>query len=531
MRQFDSAAVGGLNPRLSRRGLLRLGALIGAGAGASSLLGACGGGDGDSTSGGDPNAVLKVGLDTDATALVAFRQQGSAQMLITAALHRGLVAYDGAGKIVPAIAESYEQQDATFTFTLRSGVQFHDGSPVTAEVVKANLEFLASPDSAAKLSSVLRGIKSVTAPDERTVVVTLAGPDAAFLAYLADVNAAILPVAALGSTNPTWIGAGPFRHVSVQKGASVTVERFPGFFGGDAKLGGIEFHVYTDEAARNNALLSGELDMVSVVGWADYERVEGAGLTLDVTSDGPFMFLTFNTTSGPFADPRVRRAVGFAVNRENIVAAALEGRGTAMFGLPVPKSSEIYNDTYANHWRLDLDEARRLLTEAGYPNGFEARLLATSAPKFHQDAALSVQSDLEKVGIRLTLDSPDWAGRVERGTKGDYDIAVYGSVGVVNDPSSIDQFLVGPPNQNRSFGFADEKVTELIAAGRRETDAAARKQVYDQLQQAVLEQAPIVGLVWRDQAYGYTSSIGGFDNLPGFLTYESGYSFATVTKG
>lgn len=507
-----------------------VGAVVAVAATAASLV-ACSSTDGGGAAAG--STTLRFGLDSDVPNLVTPQNQGSASMILNGVLHRGLVQYDKTGAIVPALAETWEEEAAqTFTFHLREGLTFHDGSELDSADVKASLEHMANPDSVAKLYPAAKGIASVETPDAETVVVELSAPDAAFLSYMADVSGAILPSEEVGSEGPTYIGAGPYKYVSYEKGTSFVVEKFDAFYeDGQPSYDTIEFSIIPDQAARDNALLSGSVDMTSFVGWNSYSQVESAGnLVLDAT-EGPFMYLLFNTAEGsPFSNPKVREAVAWAVDRQAVVDAALGGVGAPLEGMPIPEGSDFYNADQANHFTKDVEKAKALLAEAGYPNGFTARMLSSSQYSFHQDTAISVQNDLKAIGIELEMNLPDWPTRLEIGAAGDYDIAVYGTVGVTNDPAFLDQILTPAGAQNAPFGYNDAKVNELLASGRAEADLDARKAIYDELGEYVLETAPIVGLAWRSQAYGLSDKISGFTNIPGFLTFNSGYTLATTTS-
>lgn len=495
------------------------------------LLSACGGGDSEGTgsSGGGPQegGSISFGLDSDVPNLVTPQNQGSASMMLNSVLHRGLVKYDESGEVVAALAEDWEvEDDRVFTFTLQEGLTFHDGSEVTSEDVRATLEHWSDPDTVAKLYPVAQGIESIDTPDELTTVVTLEEPDAAFLSYLADVSGAILPSESIGEEGPTYVGAGPFSYVSYEQGSEFAVEKFDDYALEDRPyLDEIDFQILPDQTARDNALLTGSTDMVSFVGWNSYDQVEATeGLTLDET-EGPFMYLQFNFESdSPFNDPLVRQAVAYAVDREAVVDSALGGQGAPMYGMPMPEDSEFYNADQANWYEKDLERARELLEEAGYPDGFSARMLSSSQYDFHQNTAISVQDDLAEIGIELEMNMPDWPTRLDLGAEGEYDIAVYGTVGATNDPAWMDQMLTPAGSQNAPYGYDDETVNQLLDEGRRATDPEERQAVYDELGEYVLEEAPVIGLAWRSQAYGYSSDVEGFSHIPGFLTFTSGYT-------
>ncbi|MFF5074077.1 ABC transporter substrate-binding protein, partial [Micromonospora olivasterospora] len=425
----DRAAAAGL----SRRSLLRSSAAVAAAlAVGGPLLSACGGSGGSGASGGS-GGTLVFGLDSDVPNLQTPQNQGSASMILNAVLHRGLVEYDAKGEVTPALAEKFETTDSqTYTFTLRDNLKFHDGKPVTVDDVKASLEFMTQEAKTPKLYPATKGIESVTTQGDKTVVVKLKAPDASFLAYLADVSGAILPKETLGQQAPTYVGAGPFKFVRYEKGVAFEVERFADFHAADrTKLSKIQFKILPDQSARDNALLTGTVDAISFVGWNDYDRVKQKSDLVLAETEGPFMYLVFNTSEGPFKDARVRQAVAWAVNRQKVVDSALASRGKPLAGMPIPASSEFHEADQASYYTLDQAKAKALLAEAGYPNGFKARMLSSSQYDFHQNTAVSVQADLKAIGIDLEMNLPDWPTRLQLGAKGEYDIAVYGQGRVV----------------------------------------------------------------------------------------------------
>ncbi|GAA2180223.1 ABC transporter substrate-binding protein [Brooklawnia cerclae] len=484
--------------------------------------------------GEDSTTVLTYGLDSDVPNLQTLKNQGSASMILNSVLHRGLVQYDADGNIVPALAAEVSDVDKQeYTFVLHEGLTFHDGSALTSEDVKASLEAMADADNVAKMYPAAKNIVSIDTPDDLTTIVKLSAPDAAFLSYMADVSGAILPSESIGQEDPTYVGAGPYKFVSYENGSEFVVEKFDDYYEEDKpSIDRIEFKILSDQSARDSALLSGSVDAVSFVGWNNYDQVSAnSNLVLDET-EGPFMYLLFNTTSdSPFSNPLVRQAVAYAVDRQAVVDSALAGRGEPLSGMPIPESSEYYNEEQANYYTQDLDKAKELLAEAGYPNGFTATMLSSSQYDFHQNTAISVQADLKKIGIELEMVMPDWPTRLEIGAAGDYDIAVYGTVGITNDPSFLDQLLTPAGSQNAPFGYDDPTVNDLLTRGRAATDETERKAIYDELGAYVLENAPIVGLAWRSQAYGYDKKVSGFSNIPGFLTFDSGYTLADATIG
>lgn len=488
-------------------------------------LAGCGGGATSESAG----KTLKVGLSSEPPKLLAGGDQGTAALTLNSIMHRGLLTYDDNGKIVDGLAESHRKvDDKTLQFKLRKGLTFHDGSPLTSKNVKRTLEYLADPENSARVYSAMKDIAKVETPDDRTVVIKLKAPNAAFLQYLADPTAAIVPDEALSGKANT-VGAGPFKLTNYRKGVSMTFEKFGDYYsGGDVKLNKLEVDFYPDGNARTNALLNGDVDLIDYVPWENFASIEQNDDLVLNSQPGTFMYLVFNVKKGPFANPKVRRAVAHAVDREKIVKGVFSGNGGPLSGVPIPENSTFYDASKQNVYKHDPAKAKQLLREAGYPNGFSAKILASSQYAFHQDTAVSVQADLKKVGINLKLDAPDWATRIQKGTAGQYDVAVNGTGGNVNDPNFLADLLTGPANYRRPFGYDDAKTTRLLQEGIRETDQAKRKKIYGEMQDHLITTAPIVTLTTREQGFAYSKRVTGFKNLPGFTSFYSGYTLANT---
>ncbi len=503
------------------------------------ILGACsgpgntntpapGGTESAAPGGEGTNPLLRIALSADVADLKPSRDQGAAAMMLDTLIHRGLLGYNAAGEVVPALAESYDVNDANteFTFHLRSGLKFQDGADLTSENVKKTLEFLASPDAGAKIFATMSALDSVETPDAQTAVVKLKSANVAFPAYLADTTAAILPDDAFAAEGTSWSGAGPFILAETNPGISFKLKKNPDFYdAGNVHFENIDITIYADGQARLNAVLAGDADLMDFVPWESFDQVKSnADFVLDGQS-GPWMYLHFNVErSTPLANEKVRQAIALAVTRENVATSAFSGQATVTAGAPIAEGTEFYNAELANGWAQNVERAKELMAEAGYADGFDAVLLTSSQYAFHQDTALSVQPDLEAIGIRTTLEAPDWATRQQMAAEGQYDLAVAGSAGVVNDPSFLVNFVTGPPANNRSYGFDDPQLNDLLAAGLTAAPGPDRLAAYNAVQERILQVVPFASLVSRTQAFAYTNKLTGFANIPGFLTFESGYT-------
>ncbi|WP_050723619.1 ABC transporter substrate-binding protein [Microbacterium sp. GCS4] len=492
------------------------------------VLAGCSGSGDSGDSGGEGGAqTLTFGLSADPATPITGMQQGGAVNQLLTMVHRGLMTYDETGAVVPGVAESVDTSDPTsYVFTLRPDLTFSDDSPLTSENVKNSLDYYRDPANGSQLAAGLKDITDITA-DGDTVTITLAQPNTAFLQYLALPFAAIVPDASLNPDTPNWVGAGPFEMTNLDQGIGLTVEKNDAYYDADeVSLDSIEVKFYPDGEARTNALLSGDVDMIEYVPWENFQRVADAGLTVDA-QQGPFQYVQFNVTDGPFADPKVRQAVAYALNRENAVTAAFQSNGAPLDGIVIPEDDPAYDPKAGELWSYDPEKAKELLADAGYPDGFSATLLSTSQYTFLQDNALSVQEDLRAVGIDVTLDAPDWSTRVSKGNAGEYDLAVSGDAGVITDPSYLLNWVVDSRNFNVGWGYSNDTLRGLIEEGLRAADDdAGKKAIYEEIADIWAEDVPFASINTREQAYAYSDKVKGFETLPGFLVFYSSLNLA-----
>jgi peptide/nickel transport system substrate-binding protein len=487
---------------------------------------------------GAPAAALTFGLSSEPPNLDPHLNSGTAAQTVKLQVYRSLFRYTAAGAVEKDLVASYEQPaPTTYIFHLRPGLTFSDGSPLTSADVVFSLERIADPKVGAYLRKRLSHIESATAVDPQTVRVVLRSPDAVFLHLLAMPLAAIVSKAFTVAHDDTLktaaLGAGPYLLAQWQRGVRLTVARNPHYYRpGLPRTPQIRFAFYPDENSRVAALESGTVDLIEYVPWPAIETIRADPRLGYQGTDGPFMFLIFNLTQAPFNDVRVRRAVGYAVNRAAIIKTAFFGRGSAIDGLPIPRTSFAYDPGLAHYYTYDPARAKRLLAEAGFGGGFTATLLSTSQYGMHKDTAEVVQQDLNALGNRITLNLPDWATRVSLGAEGRYQFAVHGTVGDYNDPDFLSlHFHSGPLTYLAAPGYADPKMDQLLDQARATLDTARRKALYAEVQRLALEASPYIFLTWREQGYAYKKGLAGFRNLPGFLTFYSGDTLEETTLG
>lgn len=454
-------------------------------------------------------------------------------------IYDGLVRYaDGSLEVKPALATDWTISDdgLTYTFTLRQGVTFHDGTPFNADAVVFNFERMLDEDhpyhetGPFPLAFFFSAIESVTAPDPYTVVMQLNEPYAPLLSNLAYPTGLIVSPAAVQEhgehygRNPA--GTGPYRFARWQTNRQVALERNPDYWDGAPTLAGVVFRPITDANARVTEMLSGGIDLMV--------EVPPDNVALFAESDdfrlyeqaGPHVwFLILNTLEGPFADQRVRQAVNYAIDKRSLVEDVLQGTATIAAG-PTPAAFEwAYNDTL-EPYPYDPERARELLAEAGYSDGVDITFYVTEGGSGMLDPipmGTAIQADLARVGINTRIETYEWNTFLERvnpGLEGKADMAQM--AWMTNDPDTL-PFLAlrtdaWPDEGGFNSGYySNPEVDALLERARVSTDFSERAELYKQMQVIVQEDAPWAFIAnWKQNAVSI-SAVQNFRLQPSFL--------------
>ncbi|GMG85602.1 ABC transporter substrate-binding protein [Paralimibaculum aggregatum] len=452
-------------------------------------------------------------------------------------VYDGLVRYaDGTLEVEPALATDWTiSEDGTvYTFTLREGVTFHDGTPLTAEAVKFNFDRMLDEShpyhdtGPFPLAFFFSSVETVEAVDEGTVRFTLSGPYAPFLSNLAYPTGLIVSpeaVKAHGSDfgrNP--VGTGPFRFVEWEANSRVVVERYEDHWDGAPRLEAVVFRPITDANTRTAEMLAGGIDLMVEVPPNALSEFEGDRYTIHEQAGPHLWFLILNAKEGPFADRRVRQAANYAINKKEIVENVLEGTAEVAAGPTPPAFAWAYNEAL-EPYPHDLEKARALLAEAG-AEGAELTFYVTEGGSGMLDPVpmgTAIQADLNAAGFDVTIETFEWNAFLEQvnaGLEGKADMAEM--AWMTNDPDTL-PFLAlrtgaWPDKGGFNSGYySNPKVDELLEAARAETDQARRAELYREMQTIVQEDAPWVFVAnWKQNAVTATS-VEGFSLQPSFF--------------
>lgn len=471
--------------------------------------------------------TFRFGLSTDPSSLDPHIHSGVAAQAVRLCVYNGLVSYYKKTEIIPELAASWETpSDTRWIFNLREGVTFHNGDPFSAEDVKYSFERIMDQDTGATLYSQLKDVEEVNIIDDYTVEFRLKRLNAAFLSTLALSEAAIVSKTYMesgGDLSNTMMGTGPFMFTERQMGKRIVVDKNPNFFIEDLPyLNSIEFIPYPDEESRIIALKSGEIDLASYIPWARMAEIENnPDLTLK-SGAGPFMYMMFNPSEKPFDNPKVRKALGYAVNRKAIIDTAFFGRGEPLYGPPVYKDTWFYQEELSNYFEYNPEKAKELLAEAGYPDGFSTSITGTSTYGMLKDTTQVIQQNLEAVGLDVEIELFDWASTVDKWQSGNYEMIAFGTVPDPMDPDFYSKFFAsGSSHYSAPTGYQDAEVDRLLEEGRSTGEQSERRRIYMKLEKHLLETSPWLYLTWREQGEAVREYVKGYDHLPGALAFMS----------
>ncbi|AMY69493.1 ABC transporter substrate-binding protein [Frigidibacter mobilis] len=484
-----------------------------------------------------PPGVLVVGQIAEPQSLDPHAVTAVNDFRILMNIYEGLVRYaPGTLEVEPALAESWEISDdgKVYTFTLREGVKFHDGSAFDAEAVVFNFDRMLKEDhpyhntGPFPLSFFFGAVQSVEAVDARTVRFTLNEPYAPFLSNLAYPTGLIVSPAAVMQhgaefgRNPS--GTGPFRFAEWRSNEAVVITRNEDYWDGRAGTEAVIFRPITDANTRVAEMLSGGIDMMVEVPPVALSQFQGDSYRM-VEQAGPHVwFLILNTKEGPFADKRVRQAANYAINKQALVNDVLEGTADIAAGPTPPAFAWAYNEAL-EPYPYDPDRARALIAEAG-AEGASLTFYVTEGGSGMLDPVpmgTAIQADLAAVGFDVKIETYEWntfLGRVNPGMEGKADMAEM--AWMTNDPDTL-PFLAlrteaWPDKGGFNSGYySNPEVDKLLEAARMATDQDERARLYKEMQVIVQEDAPWVFVAnWKQNAVT-SSAVENFTLEPSFF--------------
>jgi peptide/nickel transport system substrate-binding protein len=327
-------------------------------------------------------------------------------------VYQHLVQLDPKGAVIPALATNYKvsADGLKYTFTIRSGVSFSNGDPMTAADVVFSLNRAVNPKSVYPYQVLVAGVSSVTSPDASTVVVTLSKPDNQFLYNLAAYsNGMVLDPAAVANIATNPVGTGPYMYTSQISNYDVVLAANPNYWGPKPGMSTVTFRYFASASTMDSALQSGQIQVID-----NLDNSQNVSLFKHNSSfkviNGPTegkIDLTLNNTAGPLKKLKVRQAITYATDKKAILKTVGAGYGTVIGSDQIP-GDPWYTPSVNNAYSYNPQKARKLLAQAGYKHGFSITL--TLPPYgYATTAGPLIQAELAAVGIKVTIKNIAWA--------------------------------------------------------------------------------------------------------------------------
>lgn len=489
-----------------------------------------------------PPGVLIVGQIAEPKSLDPAAVTAVNDFRILVNVYEGLTRYkSGTLEVEPGLATGWEISDdgTEYTFTLREGVSFHDGTPFNAQAVKFNFDRMLDENhpfhdtGPFPLSFFFSAVETTEVVDDMTVKFALNAPYAPFLSNLAYPTGLIVSPAAVEANGMDFgrnpVGTGPFKFAEWRSNEAVVVERNDAYWGDAAGTEAVVFRPITDANTRVAEMLAGGIDLMVEVPPTSLGQFQGDGFSVAEQAGPHVWFLILNAKEGPFADVRVRQAANYAINKEAIVNDVLEGTATVAAGPTPPAFAWAYNEAL-DPYPYDPGKARALLAEAG-AEGAELTFYVTEGGSGMLDPVpmgTAIQADLQAVGLNVTIETYEWntfLGEVNPGLEGKADMAEM--AWMTNDPDTLPYLALRTEAWPDKGGFnsgyySNPQVDELLEAARTATDQAERARLYREMQTIVQEDAPWVFVAnWKQNAVT-SDRVENFGLEPSFLLHLGG---------
>jgi peptide/nickel transport system substrate-binding protein len=462
--------------------------------------------------------VLEIGMDNGPTGLdphliTAF----PSFMVVNGNIYEGLTAVDKDLKVTPSLAESWSvsPDGKTYTFKMRSGVKFHDGTDMNADDVVSTIRRVQSKDIASPLASRLSAIEAAKAVDSQTVELTLKEPSAPLLSSLATI--AIVPSEV--ETNKdilqkTPVGTGPFKFQEWQPNGFILLAKNDAYWQkGTPKLSGLKFNIVPESATRQVGLTNGQYSLLPNIDAATALQLKGKpSVKLGETLDLAYTLIGMNTSKPPFDNAKVREAVNYAINRQEIVDAALFGAGVPGGPLSPALKSWALDVKEFSCYKPDPAKAQALLKEAGVamPVAVTMNVLPRQDVK---DVAQVVQEQLNKAGFKVELKNQEQGQFIQDWRNSNFDLFASINAGSP-DPDEYFYRTFRTGGSTNVFKYSNPEIDQLLDKARTLQDQGGRKTAYDQVQKTLACSGPVAHLTYGTLFSAMRDKLQGYDVMP-----------------
>ena len=447
-------------------------------------------GSNGTSSSGEPvtGGELVVGISQDlGDSLDPYQMTAAGTREVLFNVYEGLVKPNVSGEYVPAVASdsTVSEDGLTYTFPLREGVLFHNGEAVTAEDVIYSFETCAETTVDTALAAALSSVEDISA-EGSTVTITLSEANPDFLSYVGMVY--IVP-AAYDQQDTAPVGTGPFQFVSRSVQENLVLEKFGDYWGEKAYLDQVTFKIYEDANALMSALSAESVDMafhltidqVNTVSGGAYKTLEG---TMNLVQA-----LYLNNDVEPFDNEKVRQAMCYAVNVDEILNLTGEGHGKKLGSSIYPAFTKYFDESLSDYYTYDVEKAKQLLKEAGYEDGFSMTITVPSNYTPHMNVAEVLVEQLAQVGITATINPVEWETWLSETYMGrDFESTVVGfDAATLSAGALLNRWM--SDNENNMINYDNPEYDAIMEKANTTTDDAEQTELYKQAAKLLTETA------------------------------------------
>ena len=462
--------------------------------------------------------VLRVSVDQAVGVLNPLLTRVNPEYLVAELLYSSLTRLAPDMSAEPDLAKSWSANaDLTqWTFVLRAGVAFHDGTPCTAKDVVASFTAIIDPKTASPARSNIGPVERVEAIDDLTVRFILKTPYADLPVSLAYTNAKIIPAAFAGADFAQLarkaVGTGPFKLVSYEPDRIIVVTRNDGYYDAPKPfLDRIEIRVFPDPTAEASALISGDTDLMANTSPSQYERLKAAnGVAALRVPSGQFLNINMGCDQKPFSDVRVRQALALTVDRDAMIGFVAQGFGTP--GQDTPMNAAYHFHVAQPAKKQDYAAAKKLLADAGYANGLDLTLIASETPGVRAQLAVAVREMAKPAGFRIAVQTMPHATYLDQvWKKGSFYVGFYNMQATAEAIFALLYTSNAAWNETRWNNAAFDA---MVAEARGITDEAKRRDAYGRAQAMMHAEVPSVIPAFFDLLAARRTYVQGYTQHP-----------------
>jgi peptide/nickel transport system substrate-binding protein len=458
------------------------------------------------------DGTLVFGITADATQMVPWTATAVESTEVLQQLYSTLLDTDANGNLIPGLAGLPTVSDGgdTYTFTLKSGVKFADGAPLTSTDVQYTFDTIMKPSSAATSASYFASVASVAAPNPTTVVVHMKQPDASFPAGLSTIETAIVPSGATAATlQAKPDGSGPYEFVSHVPNESVTLKRNPGYYAGKPGATTLEFRVIPDDQSLVSALRTGAVDAAIFTDPVTAKTATSGSVKIDTTGSLQYHVLQLRASSPVLSNVNTRLAIQCAISRPDVIDSAALGAGQVTGPITSPQYRSNPDDQPCP--TQNIAKAKQYLAKAGQPNGFTLNLITSQGLYASAvNEAQSVQAQLAQIGIKVNVESLDSSTYVSDWLSGNFEAAIAENSGSIDPNTMYARYFTSTGTFNKVAGYSSPTLNSLFAQGIATTNVAQRQKVYQEISQQLVDNAPWIWLYTPEYYIAVNTAVHGF---------------------